>query len=128
MAVVAIARGVDVGVDVEHIRPIDYEPLLDDVCQATERGGVSDHTSFFRLWTRKEAVLKATGEGLAVPLRDVLLSPADTPPRLLRYPDRPGLCMTISDLDVAGDFAAAAAIVGAPLGKFHVRDGSDLLC
>ncbi len=71
IAVFAVARGVDVGVDVERIRPLpdcdeiavrflapsQANALLDVPAETRER-------EFFRLWTRTEAALKALGVGL----------------------------------------------------------------
>lgn len=65
MAVAAIAR-VPVGVDVERIVPRRNEGLFDHVADEDEwriMGGRSWH-SFYRLWTAKEAVLKANGVGI----------------------------------------------------------------
>lgn len=54
-----------VGLDVEHIRPVDGARLV-HMLSAEERRGIGDDTvQFFRLWTGKEAVAKAHGTGLA---------------------------------------------------------------
>ena len=45
---------------------------------------------FFTYWTRKEALVKATGDGVAVPLSEVVVTPPGTPPALLGYPGRAG--------------------------------------
>ena len=71
IAVYAVAVGAEVGIDIERLRPLpeylaigerylppsQYAALLDSPAAGRER-------EFFRLWTRLEATLKATGEGL----------------------------------------------------------------
>ena len=65
MAVAAIAR-VPVGVDVERIVPRRNKGLFDHVADEDEWRimGVRSWHSFYRLWTAKEAVLKANGVGI----------------------------------------------------------------
>ena len=74
-AIVAIARGVEVGVDVEHARgDVDAIGLAERYFSRAERDALEAtppnrrRESFFRLWVAKEAVLKAHGSGLATPL------------------------------------------------------------
>lgn len=68
-----------------------------------------------RWWTRKEAVLKAHGLGLAVPPRSVRVSPPGEPPRLLAW-DRSlaGAVLTtpvaLADLDLPRVCGTAAAL------------------
>jgi 4'-phosphopantetheinyl transferase len=71
LAVFAVARHGMVGVDVEKIRPIPDLSTLSQrfltprECAEIERlSGGQAIGGFFRIWTRKEAWLKATGEGL----------------------------------------------------------------
>lgn len=75
LAVVAVASGAAVGVDVEHMRPIaDATELADRLFTRWERDEVRTAQGsrmsevFLVLWTRKESVLKAMGTGLSVPL------------------------------------------------------------
>ena len=42
--------------------------------------------TFLRIWTRKEAILKATGYGLSLPLAQVSVSPGDHGPMILSLP------------------------------------------
>ena len=64
-----------VGIDVESLRPLDGE-LLERVLSPRERESLrtdpDPELSFLRLWTKKESLLKLTGEGLCEHL-DTLL-------------------------------------------------------
>lgn len=70
-ALVAVAREVEIGVDIERLRTI---PELDQIAERFLPPGDADiladlpeperHREFFRLWTRAEAVWKASGVGL----------------------------------------------------------------
>lgn len=71
----AIARGVEVGVDVEVLRPMpDALSISESFFSEDEREVLRSvpaelrDRAFFNCWTRKEAYLKAIGEGLAEPL------------------------------------------------------------
>ena len=87
IALVAVGRDVEIGVDVEAVRAMDD---ADDIASrffspreaaqlrslpAAERTG-----AFFACWTRKEAYLKALGSGLAKPLDefDVTFAPGES--------------------------------------------------
>jgi 4'-phosphopantetheinyl transferase len=79
-------------------------------------------------WVRKEAVLKATGDGLAVGMSRFAVSEPAAPPRLLTWPGDPGLParMTLHDLSCEPGYLAALAVLG-PAGEVVARDGSALL-
>ena len=81
LALIAVTRAGPVGVDVERIRPVKdadelvarfFSPRESDSFQQLAAGAKPE--AFFRLWTRKEAFLKATGEGLARALDAVEVS------------------------------------------------------
>lgn len=61
-----VASPLPVGMDLETIRPVSGA-LLAKVADADEwqRVGGEQQRQFFRLWTAKEAVLKAVGKGMA---------------------------------------------------------------
>ena len=64
LAVVGVALGVDVGVDIERLRPLpEYAAIAERFFPPSEREGL-DERDFFRRWTRIEAKLKARGVGL----------------------------------------------------------------
>jgi 4'-phosphopantetheinyl transferase len=74
------------GVDIECLAtPLDVEALAGSVFSPREREAFEQtrpglrREVFFRSWTRKEAILKATGQGLSVPppAAEVLLAPGD---------------------------------------------------
>jgi 4'-phosphopantetheinyl transferase len=76
LALIAVARGRDVGVDVERVeRDIEYEPIAGQYFEPAEawelRTAPPDERAarFFDLWTRKEAILKDEGVGLVAPSR-----------------------------------------------------------
>lgn len=81
LALVAVTRDCEVGVDVEAVRPIErFEELARRNFHPAEIAAISaadTPTQFFSCWTRKEAVLKAFGDGLRSPLQEFdTLSPA----------------------------------------------------
>jgi 4'-phosphopantetheinyl transferase len=85
VALIAVGWQHDVGVDVERIRPL--ERPLPDVFTAREYEHLvaTDASEPLRLWTRKEALLKGTGEGLSTEprMRDVLDSEFENAWRLV---------------------------------------------
>ena len=81
LVLLAIAR-VDVGVDVENLRSIPKaEKLAHRFFSPAERksvfelGGEARDHAFLRIWTQKEAYLKATGLGVGMELRRVETEP-----------------------------------------------------
>ncbi len=69
-----------------------------------------------RYWTRKEAVLKATGDGLNVDPAAVILAPPDQPPRLIGWPGHPAErpMIALHDLSLHKHYAASLAVLGVP--------------
>jgi len=67
LVVMAVSR-LPIGIDIEFInQAFDFEPLLSNCFHPEEINSLKNNPNaddFYRLWTRKEAVLKATGEGL----------------------------------------------------------------
>jgi 4'-phosphopantetheinyl transferase len=91
MALVAFVLGREIGADIEYLKPMpDCEQIAERFFSESERvvlRGIPaerKEEAFFNCWTRKEAYLKAVGEGLAAPLDsfDVTLAPGE-PPRML---------------------------------------------
>lgn len=80
---VAVTRAGPVGVDIEQLRTLDYTIVLADVCTSEEQRFVATQEDFYTYWTRKEAFLKATGDGLLRPMRDIAVTPPDSAPAVL---------------------------------------------
>ena len=77
MALIAVGSEHRLGVDIEKIRgDVDTTTLAERFFSLRERAGLQALPDslrvpgFFACWTRKEAFLKATGEGLSFPLAD----------------------------------------------------------
>jgi 4'-phosphopantetheinyl transferase len=78
LAAYVIAKGLDVGVDIEGIRPLDdLEAMAGMALSPTEWANLKSEPAeeklkhFFALWTHKEAVLKVTGNGLTHSMKTV---------------------------------------------------------
>jgi 4'-phosphopantetheinyl transferase len=110
------------GVDLERLRPegVDrdlFECILSPLEAATLRAlaPAVQPTAFLRCWTRKEAYLKARGDGLAVSLDsfDVTLAPGERPALLASRRDpREVMRWSFQDLSVAPDYVAALVVAG----------------
>jgi 4'-phosphopantetheinyl transferase len=64
-----------------------------------------------RWWVRKEAMLKASGEGLAIEPPTLEMSAPDETPQLLSWQGRPVPPVWISDLDVGPGYEAAVVVL-----------------
>jgi 4'-phosphopantetheinyl transferase len=125
VALLAVTQLGPVGVDVECIRPIkNVEDLVARFFSRRENEMFQKLPSekrpaaFFNLWTRKEALLKATGEGIAGGLDRVEVSfLADEPARLLALPENTGEAerWSLSELLPASGFCGAVAIQSKPI-------------
>jgi 4'-phosphopantetheinyl transferase len=122
LAVCVVARGCgEVGVDVEQVRPLsDLDGLVRLACGPGERARLealeaSERTgAFFEVWTRKEAVLKALGSGLARPLGslEVAFGPGRRP-RVLCSAEPADLSMSLRSFEPAPGYLGAMAARGA---------------
>jgi 4'-phosphopantetheinyl transferase len=119
---VAVARGGEVGIDVERVAAIDdlarqSAGVLHDrertVLAAIEPGARAAALTAY--WTRKEALLKATGEGLNVELDSLYVTPPDLAPALIDGPPSlpPGR-VWMCELDAGASYKACVAARLAP--------------
>jgi 4'-phosphopantetheinyl transferase len=97
LAVYAFASGRDIGVDVEAIRPLpDADAIATRFFSRRENEAYralcpcDRPLAFFTCWTRKEAFIKAIGDGLSYPLYRVNVSLAlGHAPTMVRLDDTP---------------------------------------
>lgn len=120
MAVAAITRLGEVGVDVEDLDSANFDgfdSVTLDPTEATHLAGVHGDDLLgarAQLWSRKEAILKATGHGLVVDPSQVLVSAHDAPAELLEWKAEQHLPgpMRVRDLDLGHtDHRAAVAVL-----------------
>jgi len=112
--------GYRVGVDIEAVRPdrsMDRmaELVLTDAELATYRGYPEPlRAAFFTsLWTRKEALLKATGEGLRRPMNRIELARKHAQTGTVwNVPDEPFLKAQIIDFPCDVAYSASVAVLG----------------
>jgi 4'-phosphopantetheinyl transferase len=125
-AVAAGDRDVRVGVDLERFdRSLDYEALArryfspQESALIARQPAVKQRSEFFAYWTLKEALLKARGGALDVPLSEVVFDLGFRAPLLLA-PKQMSTALTFA-LRRREDFALAVA-VEAPRGRtFSIR-------
>lgn len=128
---VATHPGGPVGLDVEQVREMtDLPGMARHVCSPAELArGLSAapgafSSSFFATWTRKEALLKATGDGISTPMATITLGAQGVEGWTGDgAPDAP---TWLRDLRPAPGYLAAVAGIGAPP-SVREHDGRSLI-
>jgi 4'-phosphopantetheinyl transferase len=129
LALIAVTRGREIGVDVELVRAgLPVFEIAESNFSSPELATLRNlpesmqAAGFYNCWTRKEAYVKARGEGLSFPLKqfDVSLTPG-APPKLLSVRgdtvsvrdevDR----WTLQEIPVAENYIAALVVEGTNL-------------
>ncbi len=132
---VAVSTAGDVGVDIEPLaRAQRIGPgVMGQVCSPHERAaicalpGPQRAAAELRLWTAKEAVLKATGDGLRLAPQGVELAGAPHPDRLLRCAGHPELACQLVPLTGDDDYAGTLAVLTSAPAPVTERDAGALL-
>jgi 4'-phosphopantetheinyl transferase len=127
-ALLAITRARDVGIDIEQERDIEVLELASRFFAPSEAAALRAIESceripaFFRCWTRKEAFIKALGDGFAFPLDGFEVSLSDDPslPLLRGNNDAVDLPLRWRIESLASERGYAAALA-ATAGDWHVR-------
>ena len=120
IAVFAFAWEMPLGIDVEQIRPLDnlegvgrrfFSPVEWSAIEAMPPEQRQE--AFFRCWTRKEAFVKATGDGLSYGLKQFDVS-VSGPARILRIRDDTGEAAhwSMHDLSLPQGYMGALACRG----------------
>ena len=125
VVLVAVAHGRRVGVDIEHIdEPGDVRRIAARFLSPRDRDAIEQlplerqREGFLRCWTRKEAYMKARGDGISRPLDDfdVALSAesARATPRLSNVVGDPSEAdrWELADVSAPRGFMAAIAVEG----------------
>ena len=116
---VAATPSIPVGLDVETTTRRADEGLIEYALSPAETASLADlpaeerAAAFFVYWTRKEAVMKATGKGLRIPLKSITFSRHDEPARLVFSGDAALNPATtrLADLEAADGYRAAIAVL-----------------
>lgn len=120
MGLAAFALRRDLGVDLEELKRVaDFAAIAQRFFSPAENEVLfalppeSRDAAFFTCWTRKEAYIKAVGEGLSIPLDsfDVALAPG-APARLLATRGEPGgeIRWSLHELHPGAGFVGALAV------------------
>lgn len=134
LALVAVASGRELGVDLERHGPVAIEDLAARYFSEAEARALAAlppdarRPAFFRCWSRKEAFLKACGSGMTLPLKSFDVSiEATGPVALVTRPPAPDAAgYRIESLEIDADHAAALAFERRPGEVVRVVDRGSL--
>ena len=127
LVVVAATEHAPIGVDIEAIVHADFADVASTCFTSTERIQLSSPRDVLVGWTRKEAYLKATGEGLTVPLTDVRVSSPSAPAALLERAGGSTVSCAMADLHKWDRHVGTVAVLGAESVHVVERDALGVL-
>jgi 4'-phosphopantetheinyl transferase len=138
-AIYAITLNREVGVDIESIKyEIPFKDIAEHFFSGAELTALRDlpqemqRIAFYKCWTRKEAFIKALGDGLSCPLADfdVSVMPGE-PAKLLnvRWAPEEASRWFMKDIDAVPGFSAALVFSGSHcrmhVSQWHLNSGTD---
>jgi 4'-phosphopantetheinyl transferase len=138
-AAVALTADSPIGADMEQIRPLPEMQQIarrhfctEEAAEILSLPPSERNPAFFRCWTRKEAYLKAIGDGLAAPLDGFRVSVRPTAPARVvhvNHDTSAAEAWTLQDLCLDSDYAAAIAYRHPPrtMSIFSVGDPAEFL-
>jgi 4'-phosphopantetheinyl transferase len=111
-----LVEGALVGADVEQQSDRDIDSLARMVLTDAEgevlRAMADRKRGFHAYWSRKEALLKATGHGLAASMTAIHVSGPDEPPEVVAWEGEAAVSpVRLADLEAGPGYAAAAAVL-----------------
>jgi 4'-phosphopantetheinyl transferase len=124
VVVVAVTAAGPVGVDVEPVDAAQFDGFDAVALSQVERAaqGLREPGARVRTWVRKEAVLKATGLGLTIDPRSVVVSAAHEPPRVVGPPAGDDAAhWQLRDVELTPGLACAVAVRTGPSGSLEVQ-------
>jgi 4'-phosphopantetheinyl transferase len=135
---VAIAEGAQVGVDVEGPPALgggDGRDLWEAVLRPGEQALVARlpdelrADAFLGVWTRKEAILKATGDGLDVAMTELEVTPGTAEPRVVSSAGHlpPADSIALVELHPGAGYRATLAVITRGPVALDERDAAELL-
>jgi 4'-phosphopantetheinyl transferase len=122
MALYAMTRNMEIGVDVERVRAdFEYEEIAKRFFSVNEVAILDTIPTdkkleaFYNCWTRKEAYIKAHGKGLSIPLDSFDVSFAPGEPAMVMHmkdePQEPSL-WALQDIQPGPGYVGALAVKG----------------
>jgi 4'-phosphopantetheinyl transferase len=120
LALIAVTASTEVGVDVEPVAPVpdclEIARAYFSLRERTELAALPPETrehGFLRCWTRKEALVKAAGRGLALRLDSFDVSVAPDDASVLMHINGDGTLWSVRTLVPQPGYVAAVALHGA---------------
>ncbi len=122
LVVIAVTLGRQIGIDIEHIRPIrEMKEIAERTFSQAENQQLETVPeeqklkAFFNCWTRKEAFIKAIGDGISFPLDQFVVSlTPDEPAKLVSVygSAQKAAGWSMYDVQPAKEYVAALVVEG----------------
>jgi 4'-phosphopantetheinyl transferase len=117
-ALIAITKDRAIGVDIEKIKPESKEDIAKRFFSEKEYAALQQLSEadripgFYTIWTKKEALIKALGEGLFTPLNEFTVSPKCEPEAISLSFQGKSIVYHVQSISVHPEYQAAVATSG----------------